>query len=305
MRISTRKSALALWQAETTARLLRDADPKLEVELVGVTSKGDADRTRPLAELGRIGVFTVEVDHAVLDGRADLAVHSCKDMLTTLEPGLVLAGVLPRGPAEDALVAAPGVTFETLPQGARLGTGSLRRAATARSLRPDLEVVDIRGNVETRLEKWRAGEADALLLARAGLERLGLDEVIAEVLDVRRFVPAVGQGIVGLVCREDDEETRRRARSISDLETLDEALAERAFLRGLRGGCNVPAAGHARAVESGLTLCGRVLSEDGRQVLEETANGSRADAEAIGERLAAALAERGAAELIAAARAGG
>lgn len=302
MRLSTRKSALALWQAETTADLLRGVDPHAEVELVGITSKGDADRVQPLSKLGRIGVFTVEVDRAVQDGRADLAVHSLKDMLTTLEPGLVLAGVLPRGPVEDALVAGEGVRLADLPEGARLATGSLRRAATARSLRPDLEVIDIRGNVETRLEKWRNGEADALILARAGLERLGLGEVISEVLDARQFVPAVGQGIVGLVCRADDEATHRRAAAISDPETFDEALAERAFLRALRGGCNVPAAGHARAVENALTLTGRVLSVDGSEVLEDTVGGPRDEAEALGERLAARLAERGADDLIAAAR---
>ncbi len=300
--LASRASPLALWQAEEARRQLAGAFADLEVEILRIRSSGDEDQTSALERFGRVGIFTVEVDRAVLDGRAHAAVHSLKDMTTELQEGLVLAGTLARGPVEDAFVAPSCARLDALPRGARLATGSRRRAALARALRPDLEVVGIRGNVETRLAHLRAGAAEGMLLARAGLERLGLGAEVREVLDTERFLPAVGQGIVGLTCRAGDERTARRLAAIRDAEAFDEALAERALLRALRGGCNVPIGALARAAESALALRARVLALDGQGSVEGRVRGPREEAEALGERLAADLLARGAGALIDAAR---
>lgn len=300
--LATRKSRLALWQAETARATLQAAYPGLAVELLPIASAGDQDTQSALERFGRIGIFTVEVDRAVLDGRAHAAVHSLKDMTTELQDGLVLAGTLPRGPVEDALVAPAGQTLAELPRGARLATGSRRRAAMVRALRPDLELVGIRGNVQTRLRRLAEGAAEAMLLARAGLVRLGLEEHLTEVLDTGRFLPAVGQGIVGLTCRASDHETHRKLLATSDLEALHEGLAERGLLRELRGGCNVPIGAHARVVESALHLRARVLSLDGTRAIEGQLTGSRDQATALGTLLARELLAQGAGELIEAAR---
>lgn len=304
--LATRESRLARWQAEAASRLLSAAWPGLEVELLGVRSAGDEDQSEDLARFGRIGIFTVEVDRAVLEGRAHAAVHSVKDMVTTLEEGLRLAGVLPRGSIEDAWVARAGPSGPKLADaepGARVGTDSRRRAAMLRAARPDLEVVGIRGNVETRLEKLRAGAADALILACAGLERLGLGNVITERLDARRFLPAVGQGLIGLTCRTSDADTFRKLYAISDLEAFHEGLAERALLAELRGGCNVPIGANARVREGTLVLTARVLALDGSRSVAGEVRGSRDHAQQLGILLARDLQARGAGELIEAARA--
>lgn len=297
--LATRSSPLALWQAHAARDTLRAADGAHEIGLLPVRSSGDADRTTDLARFGRIGIFTVEVDRALLDGRARIGVHSLKDMTTTLEDGVVLAGVLPRGPVEDALV---GATLADLPRGGRVATGSLRRAAMLRALRPDARVVQIRGNVETRLAKRDAGEAEALLLARAGLVRLELDRHIDEVLDVERFVPAVGQGLVGLTCAADDGDARTLVEAVRDAESWACALAERALLRSLRGGCNVPLGAHARVAGGQLELAARVLSVDGQRAIGGRASGPTGDAEELGAMLAEELLQDGAGELIEAAR---
>lgn len=300
IRLSTRGSDLALWQAHETRARLEDA------EIVVVESKGDRDRVTDLARFGSIGIFTVEVDLAVLDGRADVGVHSLKDMTTTLQEGIVLAGVLPRGLVEDVLVTRePGMTLDTLPEGAMVGTGSLRRAAMLRAARPDLEVAQARGNVPTRIAKVKdEGAFDAAVLARAGIERLGLASAISEVLPTDRFLPAVGQGIVGLTCREDDLGTRERiSAALRDPDAWPRALAERAFLRAMKGGCNAPVGGHARLAADGtLSLAGRVLSIDGSEVIEGRIEGAAADAEGLGRRLADDLAGRGGAALVEKAR---
>ncbi|QDU70052.1 hydroxymethylbilane synthase [Engelhardtia mirabilis] len=301
--LATRASQLALWQAEATSAALKAAWSDIRPELLRITSKGDADQTSDLARFGRIGIFTVEVDRALLEGRAHASVHSLKDMTTTLHEGTMLSGVLGRGPVEDVLVSRGGERLAELPAGARVATGSLRRAAMVRAQRPELEIVQIRGNVETRLRKLAEGEAEALVMARAGLERLGLGEQITEVLDTRRFLPAVGQGIVGIVCRQGDWTHHERVQAIRDLEAWDEALAERALLRTLRGGCNVPVGAHARVVEGVIALEARVLSVDGTEVVEASASAPRGDAEALGELLGRQLLEAGAARLIDDARA--
>lgn len=300
--LATRGSKLALWQESATRALLCALPSAPDVEKLIVESSGDRDQTSDLARFGRIGIFTVEVDRALLDGRAEVGVHSLKDMTTTPEDGIVLAAVLARGPIEDVLVTPSGQSLDELPAGARVATGSLRRAAMIKYTRPDLETIGIRGNVETRLRKLDDGAAEAIVLARAGLERLGLGDRIGEVLSVDRFVPAVGQGIVGLTCRADDDATRAVLESISDADAWAAALAERALLRALKGGCNVPAGGHATLKGDELTITARVLSVDGSEAVESTLRGARADAEAVGAQLAEDMIAMGAGELVEAAR---
>jgi hydroxymethylbilane synthase len=300
--LASRGSPLARWQAEETKRLLRAAHPGLEVEISIVHSTGDRDDRSDLSSLGRTGVFTAEIDRSVLEGASDAGVHSLKDMTTVLQDGLVLAGTLARAATQDALISRGGVRLADLPRGARVGTGSIRRIAMLRRARPDLEFVSMRGNVDTRLSKLARGEADALVMAVAGLERLGLGDRITEVLGPPGFLPAVGQGIIGLTCRAGDERIRRMLDSISDRESFAEALAERALLHSLRGGCNAPVGARARAVENGISIRACVLSADGSQVVEGELAGPLDESEAIGRRLAEDLVGRGAAKLIDAAR---
>ncbi len=298
MHLATRGSQLALWQAHTTQAILGE-----EHELVIVKSSGDLDRETELARFGSIGIFTAEVDRAVLDGRATLGVHSMKDMTTTLQDGVVLAGCLPRGLVEDALISRDGMLLGALAPGSRVGTGSLRRGSLLRATRSDLEVVPQRGNVNTRLAQVLDGDLDACLLARAGLERLGLAGHISEVLSVERFLPAVGQGIVGITCREEDSEARAVVEDkLRDPETWAAALAERAFLRGTNGGCNAPIAGHATLEAGELHLRGRVLSVDGARRLEGEVRGPLDRAEELGATLAEDLLSKGAGALVEEAR---
>lgn len=301
--LATRGSPLALWQAEETRRLLRAARPEATIELEILQSTGDRDDRPDLASLGPIGVFTAEIDRAVLDGRADLGVHSLKDMTTSLPTGLALAGTLARGRAEDALVAKGRGKLDDLPRGARVATGSARRIAMLLRARPDLEVVPIRGNVETRLAKLDRGEADALVMAIAGLDRLGLADHASEILSAPRFLPAVGQAIVGITCRADDERAARAAAAITDRESWAEAAAERSLLHHLHGGCNAPIGSRARAVENSISLSACVLSADGRECLEGRRSGPIGAADELGRGLAAELAERGAMRLVLEARA--
>ncbi|MFT5464205.1 MAG: hydroxymethylbilane synthase [Planctomycetota bacterium] len=302
LRLATRKSKLALWQAEETRARICAARPDFEVELVKVESTGDRDQATDLARFGRIGIFTVEVDRTLQEGRADIGVHSLKDLTTELVEGIVLGGVLPRGPVADALISRGDHTLGTLPKGARVATGSMRRRAMLLAARPDLDVVEIRGNVDTRLAKLKAGDADAIVLAQAGLVRLGLDEHITELLDLPHFLSAVGQGIVGLTTRADNREVRKLLSNISDQESHHEALAERALLAGLRGGCNVPVGALARVREGALSLRARVLSLDGTECVEAEISGSRDHAKELGRMLSTDLNERGADRLIAEAR---
>lgn len=300
--LATRGSALALWQANETKRLLLAAHPDWDVALHVVQSAGDKDHVTELARFGLTGIFTAEVDHAVLSGAANAGVHSLKDMTTSVHEGLMLASTLGRAPAEDVLVGRNGMKLADLAPGARVATGSVRRVAMLRALRPDLEVVGIRGNVDTRIKKLHAGECDALIMARAGLVRIGLAQHITEVFDKERFVPAVGQGIVGITCRRGDAEAAKALGGIADVESFAEAMAERALLHALHGGCNAPVGGHARAVENAIVLHARVLSLDGREVIEDRMSGELEDAAMIGGMLAERLNERGAKRLIEAAR---
>jgi hydroxymethylbilane synthase len=298
LRLGTRGSPLALWQANHVAGLLRRHHPGLDVVLVEIATAGDRAREASLSQIGGQGVFTKEIQRALLDGRVDLAVHSLKDLPTEPVGGLALAAVPPRGPAGDAFVSRRHRRFDDLPEGARVATGSLRRRAQLLNRRPDLALVDIRGNVETRLRKLEGQGLDAIILARAGLERLGLQDAITETLDPAWMLPAVGQGALGLECRSDDDAVRTLLQPLDDAATRQAVTAERALLRGLGGGCLVPI-GAAAEVEAGrLTLRGVVLSPDGKRRIDAELRGAAADAEGLGLRLAETMLQRGARALL-------
>jgi hydroxymethylbilane synthase len=298
LRLGTRGSPLALWQARHVAELLRPHAAGRPIELVLIETTGDRARDRPLAQIGGDGLFTKEIQNALLAGTADVAVHSLKDLPTLPVPELLLAAVPARGPTGDALVSHRHARFDTLPRGATVATSSLRRRAQALCRRPDLNLVNVRGNVETRLRKLEEQGLDALLLAEAGLRRLGLEGHITEVLDREWMLPAVGQGALGLECRADDPSTRALLGLLDDPATHCAVLAERALLRGLGGGCLVPLGALAVVEGQTLTLRGAVLSPDGRRRLAGTAAGPTAMAEAVGQRLAGELRRQGADEML-------
>ena len=303
LRIATRGSRLAIWQAEHVAALLSQS-AAVETELVRVTSSGDRDQTRPVAELQSQGLFTKEIQQAVLDGRADLAVHSLKDLPTEETPGLVLAAVPERESVVDVLVSRNGRGWSQLPRGAKIGTGSRRRRAQLLNVRPDFEMLELRGNVETRLQKLRDGDYDAIVLAQAGLRRLGLDDpLMHEKLNPTFFQPAVGQGALGIEARADDILTLQILGRLDHAASRATVTAERAMLAALRGGCLAPIGAWARIEGDGqLKLEAVVLSLDGRTKLAAVASDSPGQAEALGRRVAAELDRQGAAKLIAASR---
>lgn len=301
VRIATRGSALALWQARYVADLFCQAHPQWQVELVEVTTSGDRVQSQPLRSFGGQGAFTREVQAAVLEGRADLAVHSLKDLPTEPVTGLVLAAVPPRGDTDDALVLPPGRAWngwETLPAGTRVGTGSPRRHAQLRALRPDWQIEEIRGNVPTRLRKLDAGEYDALVLAAAGLTRLELAGRISQRLQPPLMFPAVGQGAIGIECRATDDTLRTLLTSITDPSTWAAVLAERALLSTLRAGCHAPVGVATACADGQLRLQAVVLSRDGTR--RWLAEGSRSpeEATALGVAVAEELLRQGAAEVL-------
>lgn len=302
IRIATRSSRLALWQAEHVSALLQIAAPETPVEIIHVSTLGDRDLTEPLRTLGAFGVFTREVQKVVLDGRADLAVHSLKDLPTDVVDGLCLAAVPTRGPVYDTLVlpanAAAGTGWESIPHGARIGTGSPRRQAQVRHARPDVELLEIRGNVETRLKKLDAGEYDAIILAVAGLERLGLEGRVTQPLTPPTMFPAVGQGALGLECRTDDAWLREILLRISHPETLAAVTAERSLLAELRAGCHAPLGVSTTVNDAGLQLEAVVLSPDGRQRITAQASALMTDAAALGRTVADLLKAQGGDSLI-------
>jgi hydroxymethylbilane synthase len=305
LRIGSRGSDLARWQSDHVAALLRDAVPGLAVEIIIISTTGDRVLDTPLAKIGGKGLFTKEIEEALLDGRCDLAVHSLKDLPTDLPEGLALGAVLSRTDPSDALISARGETFEALPPGARIGTSSLRRQAQLLHARPDLRVETLRGNVPTRLRKGTSGEFDAVVLARAGLERLGLLDAVTEVLPFDLMLPAPGQGALGIEIRTTDGETARLLRGFEDPLTRAATDAERGFLHALGGGCQVPVG--ARAVSAAglpgrIELDGMVAEPLGRTLLRGRGSGPIADAEAIGIALAGELIERGAGAILAALR---
>jgi hydroxymethylbilane synthase len=296
LRIGTRGSPLALWQARHVADLLRAAG--CATELVEIETIGDRVRDVPLVQLGGDGAFTKAIQQALQANGVDVAVHSLKDLPTFVVEGLTLAAVPQRGPSGDAFVSKKHRAFADLPKGAVVATSSLRRKAQLLHRRPDLKLLDIRGNVETRLRKLVEQDLDATILAQAGLVRLGLASEITEVLDPTWMFPAVGQGALGLECRSDDEATRTILDRLNDAPTRWAVLAERAMLRGLGGGCQVPIGARTQIANGVLTLRGVVLPPDGRRRVEAEIAGPMEQAESLGQALADRLRERGADELL-------
>ncbi len=300
LRIATRESPLSLWQARHFQAELQRCQPGLAVQLVPMTTLGDQMLSAPLATVGGKGVFVKELEQAMLEGRADLAVHSMKDVPVHQPDGLCLAAFLPAEDPRDAFVANAHATLDALPQGAHVGTSSLRRQAQLRALRPDLRVSDLRGNVGTRLRKLDERAYDAILLATAGLVRLGLASRIGERFDPARFVPAIGQGIVGIECRENDDATRALLAPLHDAAAATRLMAERAMNARLGGACQVPVAGHARIDGSRLRLSGLVGAPDGSRLVRDEIDGDVADAAALGGELASRLLGQGARGILAA-----
>lgn len=286
LRIATRKSPLALWQAEHVATLLRAAHPGLGVELVPITTKGDRIQDRSLATIGGKGLFIKELEVALEERRADIAVHSMKDVPNELPEGLTIAAVLTRADARDALLSAKAATIEDLPLAARVGTSSLRRQAQLLSVRADLRIEALRGNVDTRVRRLDDGDLDAIILACAGLVRLGWESRITARLDPRACLPAVAQGIIGIECRSDDAATRSRLQDLNDPRTRVAMDAERAFAGRLGGSCQSPIAAYATLQENRLTLEGLVAEPDGSRVWRDSIAGGSDDSSRLGTELA-------------------
>ena len=298
LKIATRQSPLALWQAEFIRSCLEERNADLKVELVTFVTQGDKILDTPLAKIGGKGLFVKELEAALLDGRADLAVHSMKDVPMALPEGLSLAVICEREDPFDAFVSNHYAHFNDLPQGAKVGTSSLRRKCQILKQRPDLEIIDLRGNVGTRLSKLDAGLYDAIILASAGLKRLGLSERIRHTLPASVSLPAVGQGALGLECREHDQQVLDLIQPLLHIETSACVRAERAFNAYLEGGCQVPIAGYATLHADELHIEGRVGSVDGATLLVAELRGPVAQAEQLGETLAQRLLELGAGELL-------
>lgn len=306
-RLASRGSALALWQARHVQALLREVQPDLRIEIDVVTTTGDRITDVPLAHIGGTGLFTKEVDRAVLDGRADFAVHSLKDVPTQPPEGLLLAAVPAREDPRDALVVAPGRprTLEALPAGACIGTSSLRRRALLLDRRPDLDVDDLRGNLDSRLARVREGRYDAIVLALAGLRRLGWEEEVAEVLEPPGWLPAPGQGALGIVCRADDAGMIEVLRALDDPAARAATTAERTLLRTLEGGCQIPIGALATVERDELQLRAFVSALTGSTAVRGEMNGPVERAAELGEALAEEMIERGASRILEEVRAAG
>ncbi|MDQ0325539.1 hydroxymethylbilane synthase [Rhodopseudomonas julia] len=300
LRIGTRGSGLALWQAHATRdALVATGIDEADIEIVVIKTSGDRIQNRALLEAGGKGLFTKEIEEALIDKSIDIAVHSAKDMPTRLPEGLTLAAYLPRADVRDAVISHHGGGLENLPEGARFGTASLRREALLRRARPDLEITLLRGNLPTRIQKVEDGELDATLLAYAGMCRLGVDSHATALLDPLEFPPACGQGAVVIECREDDAAMRDLLTKIGHAETASAVTCERAFLDTLDGSCRTPIAGWAQVNGDKLSFRGLLLSPDGTEVLEGSAEGSATDAEKIGRETGAEVRGRASAELLA------
>jgi hydroxymethylbilane synthase len=298
--IATRGSKLALWQAHHTRdRLIEACEGELEVELLILKTKGDKILDVPLAKVGGKGLFVKEIEEALLDGRADIAVHSMKDVPGELEEGLHMAAVSERADPRDAFCSTKSKSLDELPQGAVVGTSSLRRACQIRVLRPDVEIKSLRGNVPTRLRKLDEGGFDAIILAAAGLERLGFGERITEKLSIERSLPAVGQGALGIETRADDADTTALVfKAMNHEGDASRIAAERTFLLQLEGGCQAPMAGHARYEGEELILDAFVGRPDGSVILRATRRGPQASAVELGQAVAADLLEQGAGPIL-------
>lgn len=293
IKIGTRKSALALWQAEYIKDELQRLYPGLTVELVHFNTKGDRILEKPLAEVGGKGLFTAELEAAMIAGDIDIAVHSLKDMPTELPEGLTLGAISKREVPHDALISPVYKTLDQLPQGARIGTSSLRRQAQLLHVRPDLKIEVIRGNVQTRLNKINSEGLDGVVLAQAGLKRLGLEDQITQVFTADEMIPAVGQGALAIECRADDDEMLAMLSHIDDESTRLAVEGERSFLNQLNGGCQVPMGVYGTIDKGQLTLKALIASLDGKTVYEGELSGPACKSKMLGKNLAKALYEEG------------
>ena len=298
IRIATRKSALALWQAEHVAALLGDLDEVDAVELVPMSTKGDKVLDRSLQKIGGKGLFIKELEVAIEAGDADIAVHSMKDVPAEMPDGFVIAAVLERANPADALVSREGVEFDGLPEAARIGSSSLRRQAQLKMLRPDVLVEPLRGNVNTRLDKLDRGDFDAIVLAAAGLERLGMHERITQAFEPDEMLPAAAQGVVGIECLETNEELRAVLSKLSDPDSERTTAAERAIAETLAASCQSPVATHAVLSGDTITVTALVALPDGSESIRETIDGSADAAHELGVELGERLLTNGARELL-------
>ncbi len=298
IRIATRKSALALWQANHVRSLLQQAHPGIEIELLKIVTEGDRISDRPLAKIGGKGLFLKELERALLNGDADLAVHSMKDVPAKMTDGLVLDVLLARANPYDALVSRGDRLLADLPPGSRVGTSSLRRQSMLLASRPDLDVADLRGNVDTRLRKLDEGDYDAIILACAGLQRLGLGGRITETMDSPGWLPASTQGIIGVQCRADDVEINALIAPLADHDSAVVATAERTVARVLEASCHVPLAVHAVLTDGVMKLRAIVCTPDGTEMIKASAEAPASEAVALGEQVAADLLSHGAARII-------
>lgn len=298
VRIATRKSPLALWQAEFVRDSLKALHPDLEVELVKMVTQGDKILDTPLAKVGGKGLFVKELESGMLNGEADIAVHSMKDVPVEFPEGLHLAVICEREDPRDAFVSNTYEKIEDLPEGAKVGTSSMRRMCQIRAWRPDLQIHDLRGNVNTRLSKLDDGEYDAIILACAGLKRLGFDERIRVALDPGFSLPAIGQGAVGIECRSDDTYINELIAPLNHLATRTRVLAERAMNNRLEGGCQVPIGGYAELDRGTLLIRGLVGRPDGSEMVRGEIAGHAEEAEFLGTTLAEDLLSRGADEIL-------
>ncbi|MCU7814479.1 MAG: hydroxymethylbilane synthase [Candidatus Thiodiazotropha sp. (ex Rostrolucina anterorostrata)] len=294
LRIATRKSPLAMWQAEHVAAELKKAHPGIQMELLGMTTQGDKILDTPLAKIGGKGLFIKELEQGILNGQADIAVHSMKDVPVELPEGLHLAVIMQREDPRDAFVSNRYQHFNELPQGACVGTSSLRRQSQLSENRPDLVIKSLRGNVNTRLRKLDEGEYDAIILAAAGLKRLGFEARITALIGPEQSLPAIGQGAVGIECRADDPLVNDLIASLHHRETAFCVLAERTMNQRLNGGCQVPIAGYAMLESGNLWLRGLVGEPDGSRIIRGEVEGTPEEAESMGKGLAERLLEWGA-----------
>jgi hydroxymethylbilane synthase len=298
IRIATRKSPLAMWQAEHVSAALRAAHPGLVVEILGMSTQGDKILDTPLAKIGGKGLFVKELEQRMLEDEADIAVHSMKDVPVELPEGLHLAVIMQREDPRDAFVSNAHAGFVELPEGARVGTSSLRRQCQLADRRPDLEIIPLRGNVNTRLRKLDDGEYDAVILAAAGLLRLGFGERIREYIPTGDSLPAIGQGAIGIECRADDARVNALLAPLHHVDTASCVRAERALNQRLEGGCQVPIGGHAELRDGELWLRGLVGTVDGSEVVRAETSGPVGEAEKLGVAVAEELLAHGAARIL-------
>ncbi len=298
LRIGTRGSALALWQAEYVESALKRIYPNLETERIIIKTEGDRDRKSSLTQIGGQGVFTKTIEQALLQERIDVAVHSLKDLPSTMSDGLTIAAVPPRAPVEDVLISRDGKTLDEMPQGAKIATGSIRRRCQLLALRPDLQMADLRGNIHTRLRKLHEQNLDGIIMARAALERLGIRDVPYQIFAPEVMIPSVGQAAIGVQIRSDDLSVGRLVAALNDQATYQCVMAERTVLRELDTGCQFPMGAYGKITDGQMHLTAFVGSVDGKQIIRATEVGQPTRFKELGHRLAQKLLQAGAASLL-------